>query len=195
MKNISTLFSLLILLCLFSCGKERCNGVCVEGIVTDFGNGMPIENVLISIYEKGVQLLDTVRTDENGIYTACVDDIGSLSLYRAEIEKEGYWEHHGDEFFESFAQEQEHELRAEAWVRITAENVDSIAGSLIGLTAATIGVHTISLPDYNEKYKIIGNMDYIITYKELSTILPDPQTYEIKVFADKGDTTYLDIKY
>ncbi len=195
MKNISTLFSLLILLCLFSCGKERCNGVCVEGVVTDFGNGMPIENVLISIYEKGAQLLDTVRTDENGIYTACVDDIGSLSLYRAEIEKDGYWEHHGAEFFESFAQEQEHELRAEAWVRITAENIDSIPGNLIGLWASTIQGHSIGVPNYNEKYKIIGNGNYIINYTEQSTLIPDPQTYEIKVFADKGDTTYLDIKY
>ncbi len=184
-----------ICLLFFSCGKQRCNGVCVEGIVTDYGNGMPIENVFISIYEKGGQLLDTLRTDENGLYTACVDDIGSLSLYRAEIEKEGYWEHHGAEFYESFAQEQEHELRAEAWVRITAEDVDSIEGGSIGLFAINIGNHIISLPNYDEKYKIIGNMDYVIHYRELSTSLPDPQNYEIEVFADKGDTTYLDIKY
>ncbi len=195
MKNMSKLFSLLIILCLFSCGKERCSGVCVEGVVTDFGNGMPIENVFISIYEKGGQLLDTVRTDENGLYTACVDDIGSLSLYRAELEKEGYWEHHGYEFFESEAMDMEHELRAEAWVRITAENVDSIEGEIITLSAATIGNHTISLPNYNEKYKIIGNMDYLVRYQVLSTIIPDPPMFEIKVFADKGDTTYLDIKY
>ncbi len=86
-------------------------------------------------------------------------------------------------------------MRAEAWVRITAEDVDSIVGGIISLFATTIGTHTISLPNYNKKNKIIGNMDYIITYRELSAWVPDPQTFEIKVFADKGDTIYLDIKY
>ncbi len=195
MKNIIKITILLFTISLFSCGKQRCSGVCVEGIVTDYGNGMPIENVFISIYEKGGQLLDTVRTDENGLYTACVDDIGSLSLYRAELEKEGYWEHHGYEFFESEAMDMEHELRAEAWVRITAENVDSIPGNVISLWASTIEGHSISLPNFNKKYKIDGNLNYIIMYREQSPSLPDPQTYEIKVFADKGDTTYLDIKY
>ncbi len=194
MKNISTLFSLLILLCLFSCGKERCNGVCVEGIVTDFGNGMPIENVFISIYEKGGQLLDTVRTDENGLYTACVDDIGSLSLYRAELEKEGYWEHHGAEFFESEAMDMEHELRAEAWVRVKAMNVDTIEGNQILLSVANGNSITIfgGFGDFDDLFLITGDIENEIRYKPN---IIDGEFIFRNIFTPSYDTTLVEILY